>query len=43
LAITFHGDPGSRHWISERGHGYFVLDLAAAAPRSTPFGFFETR
>jgi hypothetical protein len=43
LGISFHGDPGSRHWISHRGHGYFVLELAAAAVRSTPFGFFELR
>lgn len=38
-SVTFFGDAGSRHWISERGQGYFVLNLASAATKDVAFGY----
>lgn len=37
--VSFYGDAGSRSWISERGQGWFVLNLGAAATSDVPFGY----
>ena len=37
--VTLYGDAGSRHWISERGDGYFVLTFAEPTMGPVDFGF----
>jgi hypothetical protein len=39
VTVSFYGDPGSRSWVSQRGDGFFVLDLAAPAPATISFGY----
>jgi hypothetical protein len=37
--VTFYADPGSRFWISERGPGQFVLQLAQPVGADTSFAY----
>lgn len=40
--ITFYGDPGGPSWVSERGQGWFVLELAEPTAERLEFGFTAT-
>ncbi len=37
--VSFYGNPGSFYWVSERGDGYFVVNLADPAPEGLEFGY----
>ncbi len=37
--VTFYGNPGSWHWIAERGDGYFVVELQEPATSDVTLGY----
>ena len=41
--VTLYGDAGGRHWVEERGHGYFVLRFEHPLQRSLEFGYMASR
>ncbi len=40
--LTFYGNPGGSYWVSERGHGWFVVELEQPATDWLELGFSAT-